>query len=120
LTPASKRRLERTENKDKDLAGLKPKRLDNSVPPDTVQRTSVRDQGSSREPASSRARFEVIGNSFVREKPDAKSDVIATLRPGTRIQLVGRSGEYFKIRSMENEGVRGYVHKEDAFFDRLN
>ena len=120
LTPASKRRLERTENKDKDLAGLKPKRLDNSVPPDTVQRTSVRDQGSSREPASSRARFEVIGNSFVREKPDAKSDVIATLRPGTRIQLVGRSGEYFKIRSMESEGVRGYVHKEDAFFDRLN
>jgi type II secretory pathway predicted ATPase ExeA len=118
LTPASKRRLERTENKDKDLAGLKPKRLDNSVPPDTVQRTSVKDQGSSREPASSRARFEVIGNSFVREKPDAKSDVIATLRPGTRIQLVGRSGEYFKIRSME--GVRGYVHKEDAFFDRLN
>jgi Bacterial SH3 domain len=80
----------------------------------------VRDQGSSREPASSRARFEVIGNSFVREKPDAKSDVIATLRPGTRIQLVGRSGEYLKIRSMESEGVRGYVHKEDAFFDWLN
>ena len=120
LTPASKRRLERIENKDKDLAGLKPKRIDPSVPPETVQRASVRDQSSSREPASSRARFEVIGNSFVREKPDAKSDVIATLRPGTRIQLVGRSGEYFKIRSMESESVRGYVHKEDAFFDRLN
>jgi general secretion pathway protein A len=120
LTPASKRRLERIENKDKDLAGLKPKRIDPSAPPETVQRASVRDQSSSREPASSRARFEVIGDSFVREKPDAKSDVIATLRPGTRIQLVGRSGEYFKVRSMGIESVRGYVHKEDAFFDRLN
>jgi len=43
--------------------------------------------------------------------------VIATLRPGTRIQVVGRTGEYFRVRSLDNEAIRGYVHKEDAFFE---
>jgi general secretion pathway protein A len=120
FTPARKPTLERIENKERDLASLKLKRMDRSASPETVQRPLVRDQSTDREPASSRGRFEVIGNSFVREKPDAKSDVIATLRPGTRIQLVGRSGEYLQIRSMESESIRGYVHKEDAFFERLN
>jgi len=120
FTPANKSAPQGTENKDRDLADRKSKPMDRSAPPETVHPPLVREQSSNREPASSRARFEVIENSFVREKPDAKSDVIATLRPGTRIQLVGRSGEYFQIRSMENNGIRGYVHKEDAFFERLN
>jgi general secretion pathway protein A len=61
--------------------------------------------------------FAVVGNSYVREKPASKAEVIATLRPGTRIQVVGRSGEYFRVRSLDNEAIRGYVHKEDAFFE---
>ena len=68
-------------------------------------------------PALSSSGFAVVGNSYVREKPASKSDVIATLRPGTRIQVVGRTGEYFRVRSLDNEGIRGYVHKEDAFFE---
>jgi len=68
-------------------------------------------------PALSSAGFAVVGNSYVREKPASKADVIATLRPGTRIQVVGRTGEYFRVRSLDNEGIRGYVHKEDAFFE---
>lgn len=35
---------------------------------------------------------------------------------GTRIQVTGQMGEYYKIRSLETNGIRGYVHKEDAFF----
>jgi general secretion pathway protein A len=61
--------------------------------------------------------FAVVGNSYVREKPASKAEVIATLRPGTRIQVVGRTGEYFRVRSLDNEAIRGYVHKEDAFFE---
>lgn len=61
--------------------------------------------------------FAVVGNSFVREKPASKAEVIATLRPGTRIQVVGRTGEYLRVRSLDHEAIRGYVHKEDAFFE---
>jgi len=68
-------------------------------------------------PALSSSGFAVVGNSYVREKPASKAEVIATLRPGTRIQVVGRTGEYFRVRSLDNEGIRGYVHKEDAFFE---
>ena len=75
-----------------------------------------------RNPAARRAEisssgFAVVGNSYVREKPASKAEVIATLRPGTRIQVVGRTGEYFRVRSLDNEAIRGYVHKEDAFFE---
>jgi len=35
----------------------------------------------------------VVGNSYVRDKPTSQADIIATLRPGTRIQVVGRSGD---------------------------
>jgi type II secretory pathway predicted ATPase ExeA len=68
-------------------------------------------------PALSSSGFAVVGNSYVREKPASKAEIIATLRPGTRIQVVGRTGEYFRVRSLDNEGIRGYVHKEDAFFE---
>ena len=57
-----------------------------------------------------------MDNSYVRDKPTSKADVIATLRPGTHIQVVGRFGDYFEVRSLDNEAIRGYVHKEDAFF----
>ena len=60
--------------------------------------------------------FAVVDNSYVRDKPTSKADVIATLRPGTHIQVVGRFGDYFEVRSLDNEAIRGYVHKEDAFF----
>jgi general secretion pathway protein A len=61
-------------------------------------------------------RFEVVENSYVRKAPDDKAEVVATLRPGTRIQLIRRTGEYLQVRSLEQEAIRGYVHREDAFF----
>ncbi len=60
--------------------------------------------------------YTVVENSYVRDKPTSKAEVIATLRPGTRIQVVGRFGDYFEVRSSDHEAIRGYVHKEDAFF----
>ena len=42
--------------------------------------------------------------------------IITTLLSSTRIQITGRIGEYYTIRSLDTKGIRGYVHKEDAFF----
>ena len=64
------------------------------------------------------ANFLVVGPSFVRAKPTADAAIIATLEPGARITVTGRIGEYYRIRSLGTEPIRGYVHKEDAFFER--
>jgi type II secretory pathway predicted ATPase ExeA len=91
----------------------RPAQMANAIGRRSVERQSV-------EPRRSRVSssgFSVIANSFVRGKPTADADVIATLRPGTRIQVVRRLGEYLQIRSLETEAISGYVHKEDAFFE---
>lgn len=62
--------------------------------------------------------FLVVEPSFVRAKPTADAVIIATLEPGARITVTGRTGEYYRIRSLGTEVIRGYVHKEDAFFER--
>ena len=61
----------------------------------------------------------VVENSFVRDEPTSSAEIIATLRPGARVQLLGRKGDYWQIRSLKPEVVRGYVHREDAFFEPL-
>ena len=72
---------------------------------------------AARRPQSSAPGFAVVENSYVRDNPTSKAEVIATLRPGTHIQVVGRVGDYLEVRSLDNEAIRGYVHKEDAFFE---
>jgi hypothetical protein len=62
--------------------------------------------------------FLVAGASFVRSQPTSNAEIIATLKPGTRINVAGRTGEYYRVRSLGRETIRGYVHKEDAFFER--
>jgi hypothetical protein len=62
--------------------------------------------------------FFVTGASFVRSHPTSNAEIIATLQPGTRINVAGRTGEYYRVRSLEADTIRGYVHKEDAFFER--
>jgi len=59
---------------------------------------------------------EVAGDSFVRYKPTSDAEIIATLPAGTRIEVVQRVGDYFQIRGVGMEPIRGYVHREDAFF----
>ena len=60
--------------------------------------------------------FEVVDDSFVRDNPQSNATLIATLRPGTQLRVESKTGEYFRIRSLNDPEVIGYVHEEDAFF----
>ncbi len=60
--------------------------------------------------------FEVVGNSFVRDRPAANAIVITTLRRGTPVIVESKTGDYLRIRSSNDARVIGYVHVEDAFF----
>ncbi|MGE5215945.1 MAG: AAA family ATPase [Chloroflexota bacterium] len=71
-----------------------------------------------KETIANSATFLVVGPSFVRAKPTFSAAITATLEPGTRITIAGRTGDYYKIRSLGTEMIHGYVHKEDAFFER--
>jgi hypothetical protein len=61
-------------------------------------------------------KFEVVDNSFVRDRPAANANVIANLRRGTQVMVESKTGEYLRIRSLNDARVSGYVHEEDAFF----
>ena len=63
--------------------------------------------------------FEVVEDSFVRDKPQTNAEIITTLRPGTWVRVENKSGEYFRVRSLNDPGIQGYVHEEDAFFARI-
>jgi len=80
------------------------------------------DQGSrgvGKEPASIGENYLVAAASFVRNNPASNAAIIATLQPGTRISVTRYSGEYFRVRSLSDEPIHGYVHREDAFFERI-
>jgi hypothetical protein len=62
--------------------------------------------------------FEVVQNSFLRDKPE--SDATVTILPaGSRIRVESKNGEYLRVRSLDDPRLRGYVHREDAFFERV-
>ena len=60
--------------------------------------------------------FDVVGNSFVRDRPAANASIITTLRRGTQVMVESKTGDYLRIRSLNDARVSGYVHQEDAFF----
>src|SRR5262249_10202738 len=57
--------------------------------------------------------------SFVRDKPSCDANSTGTLEPGTRIKVQSKTGDYFRVRSLDRdrEPISGYVHREDAFFE---
>ena len=61
-------------------------------------------------------KFEVVDNSFVRDRPAANANVITTLRRGTQVMVESKTGGYLRILSLNDARVIGYVHVEDAFF----
>ena len=61
-------------------------------------------------------KFEVVDNSFVRDRPAANANVITTLRRGTQVMVESKTGDYLRVRSLNDARVSGYVHEEDAFF----
>ncbi|HSE87554.1 MAG TPA: AAA family ATPase [Candidatus Binatia bacterium] len=62
--------------------------------------------------------FEVIQDSFLRDKPESDA-AITTLPPGTWVRVESKNGDYLRVRSLNDPGLRGYVHREDAFFERI-
>ena len=71
-----------------------------------------------REQSSFLGNFEVVQDSFLRDKPESNA-AITTLPPGTRIRVESKNGDYFRVRSLNDPELRGYVHREDAFFERI-
>ena len=61
-------------------------------------------------------KFEVVDNSFVRDRPAANANMITTLRRGTQVMVESKTGDYLRVRSLNDARVSGYVHEEDAFF----
>jgi general secretion pathway protein A len=64
--------------------------------------------------------FKVVAASLVRSEPNAKAAIVTTLEPGSRVRVLARSRDFYQVRSLEHKSVQGYVHREDAFFERKN
>lgn len=71
-----------------------------------------------KEKAASLGTFQVIRASLVRDKPQSDAEMIATLLPGMHVKVVSAVGSYLQVRSIDPGRIRGYVHREDAFFER--
>jgi hypothetical protein len=64
--------------------------------------------------------FEVVGLSSVRARPNSAAEIVAELEPGRRIKILSQSREYYQVQSLDDQSLRGYVHREDAAFERRN
>ena len=64
--------------------------------------------------------FEIVGDSsFLRGSPGPDAKIIATLEPSTRVKVVSAKGDYLQVQAVfEGKTIRGYVHREDALFER--
>ncbi|HEY7322644.1 MAG TPA: SH3 domain-containing protein, partial [Candidatus Binatia bacterium] len=63
--------------------------------------------------------YRVYDASFVRDKPRSDANITGMLEPGTRIKIQTKTGDYFRVRSLDGDPISGYVHREDAFFEPL-
>jgi general secretion pathway protein A len=71
-----------------------------------------------REQPSFLGNFEVVQDSFLRDKPESDA-AITTLPPGTQVRVESKNGDYLRVRSLNDPELRGYVHREDAFFEPI-
>jgi general secretion pathway protein A len=83
-------------------------------PPVQKRRAVYNERGKPRE------RFWVVATSFVRNKPTSDAEIIEVLQPGIPLEITSKTGEYFHIRSLQENAVDGFVHEEDAFFQRMH
>jgi hypothetical protein len=76
---------------------------------------------AAKDKASRPGNFEVTGpSSFVRNSPRSDAKVIATLVSGTELKVLSKRGDYFRVQAiLDGQMIRGYVHREDAFFERV-
>src|SRR6266511_3163594 len=94
------------------------KRDQNRETPKKQNIVEAGNSGKTTDPASQEI-YRVSGASFLRKRPAADAEIIDTLKPGIRIVVTNRSGEYLRVRSLADEKVSGFVHKEDAFLERI-
>ena len=113
-----------------DTSGLSPQvmpRASIGAPPESDPQTAERPDNTQQPPVATRKiikpptlkEFLVSEGTFLRNKPTANADIIDTLRPGIRVEVIGRGGEFLHVRTLGDDTVRGYVHVDDAFFEPL-
>ena len=91
------------------------------APPTKPERTETDRENATKE-SKHLGTFDVAGPfSFVRATPDANAKIIATLTPPAQVKVLSMKGDYFRIQTvLEGRTVRGYVHRADAFFERVS
>jgi type II secretory pathway predicted ATPase ExeA len=62
--------------------------------------------------------LKVTGLSTVRATPSDRAEIIGELEPGSKVRILAKSRDYYHVRSMDKKPLRGYVHREDAFFEK--
>jgi general secretion pathway protein A len=86
-----------------------------STDPNKQPQADAKTKGKER--ASTSGTLRVFDASFVRDKPRSDANITGMLEPGTRIKVQSKTGDYFRVRSLDREPISGYVHREDAFFE---
>jgi general secretion pathway protein A len=86
-----------------------------SADPNKQPQADAKTKGKER--ASTSGTLRVFDASFVRDKPRSDANITGMLEPGTRIKVQSKTGDYFRVRSLDREPISGYVHREDAFFE---
>ena len=104
--------VKKTEPTNASPSELQPK---TNAPPEQPAKIPADNQHENKPPAVT---FEVVGTSIVRDKPSDKAKIIGDLEPGSRVTVLAESRDYFHVRSLDDQSIRGYVHREDAFFRR--
>jgi general secretion pathway protein A len=84
--------------------------LANSLEPNPTQTDA--------KPKQKERTYRVFDASFVRDKPRSDANITGMLEPGTRIKIQSKTGDYFRVRSLDRDPISGYVHREDAFFEQ--
>jgi general secretion pathway protein A len=64
--------------------------------------------------------FTVVGKTLLFNKPQRQSAIVTTLWPGMRVRVEGKTENYLRVRSLKHPEIKGYVHPEHAYLERLD
>ncbi|HWO43362.1 MAG TPA: AAA family ATPase [Candidatus Eisenbacteria bacterium] len=64
--------------------------------------------------------FKVTDRSILLSKPQRRSEVVTALPRGAQVRVESKNGSYLRVRSMDNPGLVGYVHLDDARLERIS
>jgi hypothetical protein len=74
-------------------------------------------KNKTKERAPGSGTFKVIDVSFVRDQPRSNAHITGALEPGSKVRVQSKTGDYYRVRSLDKDAISGYVHREDAFFE---